>query len=82
MFKQKMAALRAKVGRKALVAAAIVAPVLAHAQTSGGGSSTVFDPTTYVAEILGTIAGLLLIGGAVFSLNVAIKSTKWARKAL
>ena len=81
MFKQKMAALRAKVGRKALAVAVIAAPVLAHAQGSGSTGDT-FDPSTYVTAITGTIAGLLLIGGAVFSLNVAIKSTKWARKAL
>lgn len=78
MWKQKMALLRAKVGRKAMVVAVSAVPLFAHAQTAG----TTFDPTSYVAAITGTIAGILAIGGAVFSLIVAIKSTKWARRAL
>jgi len=81
MLNQKMALLRSKVGRKAMVVAAFAAPVLAHAQSSGG-TTDVFDPSTYVASITGTIAGMLAIGGAVFALTIAIKSTKWARKAL
>ncbi len=77
MFKQKMALLRSKVGRKVMVAAAVAAPLFAHAD-----AGATFDPTTYVAAITGTIAGVLAIGGAVFALIVAIKSTKWARRAL
>ncbi len=73
-----MALLRSKVARVAVVGGALAAPLLSHAQSTG----TTFDPSTYVTAITGTIAGLLLIGGAVFSLNVAIKSTKWARRAL
>jgi hypothetical protein len=64
--------------RKVAFLAVMAAPVLAHADT---GANT-FDPTTYVTAIIATIAGLLAIGGAVFSLNLAIKSTKWARRAL
>lgn len=41
-----------------------------------------FDPTSYVAKITAAVAGILAVGGAVFGLNVAIKSTKWARRAL
>ncbi len=78
MFMQKMALLRAKVGRKALVVAATVSPLLAQAQTS----STTFDPSTYVTQITATIAGLLAVGGATFGVVLAIKSTKWARRAL
>lgn len=53
---------------------------VAFAQATGGTDS--FDPSSYVTKITGAIAGLLSVGGAVFGLNVAIKSTKWARKAL
>jgi len=44
--------------------------------------STVFDATTYVSQITGTIPGMLAIGGAVFAVVLAIKSTKWGRRAL
>lgn len=50
----------------------------AFAQTA----TDTFDASSYAAKITGTIAGVLVIGGAVFALNVAIKSTKWARRAL
>lgn len=63
----------------ALSALAVCANV-AFAQAAGGTDS--FDPSSYVTKITGAIAGLLAVGGAVFGLNVAIKSTKWARKAL
>ena len=66
-----------KYGAKLVTGALVAAPLLARADTT-----STFDPTTYVAVIVATIAGLLAIGGAVFGLNVAIKSTKWARKAL
>lgn len=78
MLKEKMALLRAKVGRGAIVVGVSALPLLAQAQTT----TNTFDPTSYVAAITGTIAGILAIGGAVFSLIVAIKSTKWARRAL
>lgn len=77
MFKQKMALLRAKSARMAVVVGVVAAPVLAHADTG-----TTFDPSTYVTAIIATIAGLLAIGGATFSVVLAIKSTKWARRAL
>lgn len=41
-----------------------------------------FDVTTYVAQVAASTPGILLIGGAVFAVLVAIKSTKWARRAL
>jgi hypothetical protein len=44
--------------------------------------ATTFDSTSYVASITALVAGVLAVGGAVFGLNVAIKSTKWARRAL
>lgn len=78
MFKAKMALLRSKVGRAAIVGGVIAVPLLAQAQAT----STTFDPTTYVAAITACIAGVLAVGGAVFGLTVAIKSTKWARRAL
>jgi hypothetical protein len=61
----------------ALVAAAVAfSPVAVMAQ-----ATQTFDASTYAPQILGTIAGLLVIGGAVFAVHLAIKSTKWARKA-
>lgn len=59
------------------VALGVLAAVPAFAQESG-----TFDPSSYTASIGGLVAGMLAIGGAVFGLMVAIKSTKWARKAL
>lgn len=55
--------------------------------TMGGAASafaegTTFDASTYAAQITAAIAGILVVGGAVFGLMVAIKSTKWARRAL
>lgn len=41
-----------------------------------------FDASPAAADILGLVAGLLLIGGAVFAIHLAVKSTKWGRKAL
>ena len=78
MFKEKTALLRAKVGRKAMVVGAAALPLLAQAQTT----SNTFDPTSYVTQITATIAGLLAVGGATFGVVLAIKSTKWARRAL
>lgn len=45
-------------------------------------ASTVFDPTTHVTAVKSTIPGALAIGGAVFLVILAIKSTKWGRRAL
>lgn len=66
-LKQKLAA----------VAITAVTAVPAFAQDAG-----TFDPSSYAGQITGLIAGMLAIGGAVFGLNVAIKSTKWARRSL
>lgn len=41
-----------------------------------------FDAATYVTSITGTIPAMLAIGGAVFAVVLAIKSTKWGRRAL
>lgn len=59
------------------VALTAAAALPAFAQEAG-----TFDPTSYVGSIAGLVAGMLAIGGAVFGLHVAIKSTKWARKSL
>lgn len=45
-------------------------------------ASTVFDPTSHVDAVKSTIPGALAIGGAVFLVILAIKSTKWGRRAL
>lgn len=55
--------------------------LLAHA-ASAQTDPTVFDASTYTADILGTVPGMLAIGGAVFAVVLAIKSTKWGRRAL
>lgn len=54
-----------------------VGPAFAQA-----ASTDTFDPTSYAAKVTAAVAGILVVGGAVFGLNVAIKSTKWARRAL
>lgn len=56
---------------------ALLAAGAANAQTA-----TVFDASTYVSDITGTIPAMLAIGGAVFAVVLAIKSTKWGRRAL
>ena len=56
---------------------ALLAAGAANAQ-----STEVFDASTYVSQITGTIPGMLAIGGAVFAVVLAIKSTKWGRRAL
>lgn len=63
---------------KFAVATVALAPVAAFAE----GAATSFDPSSYVAQITGTIAGILAVGAAVFGVYIAIKSTKWARRAL
>jgi len=44
--------------------------------------STTFDASAYETAIMDTIAGRLVVGGAVVLVVLAIKSTKWARRAL
>ncbi len=61
---------------KLAVLALTSAPLVAFAE------GTTFDPASYVAQITGTIAGILAVGAAVFGVYIAIKSTKWARRAL
>ena len=68
-----------KYGRQLAVvagAAVLAAPAFATTTTS------YFDPTSYVSSVTGTVAGILAVGGAVFGVYVAIKSTKWARRSL
>lgn len=45
-------------------------------------TAVVFDASTYVDSIMGVIPSMLAIGGAVFAVVLAIKSTKWGRRAL
>lgn len=60
-----------------------VASLAGIAMAAGASQAlTLFDATTYVADIAGTIPGMLAIGGAVFGVVLAIKSTKWGRRAL
>ena len=69
-----------KYGRQLAVvagAAALAAPAFASTTTT-----SYFDPTSYVSSVTGTVAGILAVGGAVFGVYVAIKSTKWARRSL
>lgn len=69
-----------KYGAKVAVAAApVLVPAMVWAQEAEGA---VFDAGPQATKILGLIAGALAIGGAVFALHLAIRSTKWGRKAL
>jgi hypothetical protein len=61
----------------AVPVAALLAPMLSFAQAA----TNTYDATQNVAAVMATIAGLLALGGAVFLVHLAIKSTKWARKA-
>lgn len=65
-----------KYGPQLAAVAATGGSLMAHADTA------VFDPSTYVTSITGTAAGMLLVGGAVFGVYLAIKSVKWAMRAL
>lgn len=56
-----------------------VASVVSWAQTA---PATTFDASTYADQVTGTIPGLLLVGGATFAVVLAIKSTKWGKRAL
>lgn len=60
------------------------AAVVALGAISGSAmaDALTFEPATYVASIMGTIPGMLAVGGAVFAVMLAIKSTKWGRRAL
>lgn len=51
----------------------------AMAQTAGADT---FDASAYATKVTAAIAGILAVGGAVFGVNVAIKSLKWARRSL
>ena len=62
----------------ASVGVMLLASVPAFAQEA----LTTFDASSYAASITALVAGVLVVGGSVFGLNVAIKSTKWARRAL
>ena len=74
MFKDRFSVLRS---------AAFAVGTLAVAQMASAQTTlTVFDTAGANTAILGMVAGLVLIGGAVFALTLGIKSTKWARKAL
>lgn len=67
-----------KYGAKiAVVGTSLMIPAISMAQ-----ATDTFDASGAVTKIGVVAAGLLLVGGAVFGLNLAIKSTKWARKAL
>ncbi len=57
----------------------LVATGLAMAQAA---PAQVFDASSATTQVTSTIAGLLAVGGAVFAVVLAIKSTKWARRAL
>lgn len=67
-----------KYGAK-IAAASLMLPFAVMAQTD---PATVYDASEHVAAVTGTIAGLLALGGAVFLVHLAIRSTKWGRKAL
>ena len=64
------------------VLAAMVMSVLAAAAPMAQATGEVFDATTYTPTIALTIPGILAIGGAVFLVILALKSTKWGRRAL
>lgn len=66
----------AKVATTAMLSAGAVS---AFAQEAGGDT---FDGASFAAKIVATIAGILVVSGAVFSVHVALKSGKWARRAL
>lgn len=70
---------KAKMLRLAAIPAAVLSSVgSAFAQTA----STTFDASTYASNVTGTIPGLLAIGAATFAVVLAIKSTKWGKRAL
>ena len=69
-----------KIGRQLAVIAG--ASVLAVPAFASGTSATYFDASSYSSSVTATIAGILAVGGAVFGVYVAIKSTKWGRRAL
>lgn len=68
--------------RNALKAQAAIAGLGTSALALAQEASTVFDPTSHVTAVKSVIPGALAIGGAVFLVILAIKSTKWGRRAL
>lgn len=62
--------------------AAVIGLTMGGAASAFAEGATTFDASSYAAQITAAIAGILVVGGAVFGLMVAIKSTKWARRAL
>lgn len=63
-------------------AATLAVLAVANGAAFAQSASTTFDPSSSVTAINGTIPGMLAVGGAVFLVALAIKSTKWARRAL
>lgn len=62
---------------------AITGAVLAtSAAVASATPATTFDAAPYASDVSATIPGMLAIGGAVFLVVLAIKSTKWGRRAL
>lgn len=78
VLKNSRASLRSIGQRAAVIGLTMGGAASAFAE----GAATTFDATSYAAQITAAIAGILVVGGAVFGLMVAIKSTKWARRAL
>lgn len=68
--------------RNRVITSAVLALFTVGNAMAQAASTDTFDATAYAAKITAAIAGILVVGGAVFGLNVAIKSTKWARRAL
>lgn len=73
-----MSTLKPRLFLATLSAAASALPVAAFAQAA----QTQFDPAPFVTKIEATIPGLLLVGGAVFAVILAIKSVQWAIRAM
>lgn len=71
-----------KYGSKAFAAVAANALMLPVVFAQTEPPATTYDATQHVAAVMATIAGLLALGGAVFLVHLAIRSTKWGRKAL
>lgn len=78
VFQNSRASLRS-IGQRAAV---IGLTMGGAASAFADAAATTFDATAYAAQITSTVSGILVVGGAVFGLMVAIKSTKWARRAL
>lgn len=70
-----MQAVKGAVVRKAVVAAGLVAPVVAFAQTSGTGGVD-FTSLTGQVDFTTTITAVMAVAGALVLLYVAIKGAK------